>query len=262
VRTARPIVLAYHAVDSAWRSPLSISESALEEQAAFFARRGFVGFTASEAERRADAHDLPVRSVVFTFDDAYASTARAADVLGAYGFPGTVFAVRRFVESGEPLSWFGVEGEQAGRMQPMGWGDLDALVGRGWEVGSHTDTHALLTTLDGDALNAELAGSRQALAARLGGCTSIAYPYGIADQRVAEAARSAGYVAGFTLTRIFTADAALLRPRVGLFDADRGMRLRVKLSPPALACRRSRPARLLRRVHRRPWIPSGPEVAA
>ena len=262
VRAVRPIVVAYHAVDAAWRSPLSISEQVLEEHAAYFASRGFVGLTATEAGRRTGSDDLPERVVVFTFDDAYASTVRAADVLAAYGYVATVFAVTRFAGRGQPMSWFGVEHEQPARMQPMGWDDLEALAGRGWEVGSHTHSHPLLTALGVDQLAEELVWSHDLLAERFGSCTSIAYPYGVADERVAEAAGLAGYSAGFTLTRIFTADAPLLRPRVGLFDTDRGARLRAKLSTPALAARRSRPLRLIRRFRKRSWIPTGPEVAA
>ena len=262
VGAARPIVVAYHAVDPAWRSPLAISEQALEEQAAFFARRGFVGLTASNAERMTASGTLPSRAVVFTFDDAYATTARAADVLDAYGFRATVFAVTRFVGSGEPMSWYGVEDEDPGRMLPMGWDDLGALAGRGWEVGSHTCSHPLLTGLGSELLADELAESRELLAGHFGSCTAIAYPYGVADERVAAAARSAGYTVGFTLTRIFTADAPLLRPRVGLFEADRGVRLRAKLSRPALATRSSRLLRSARRFRRRSWIPAEPRTTA
>ena len=65
-----------------------------------------------------------------------------------------------------------------------------------------------------------------------------------------------------TLTRIFTADAPLLRPRVGLFEADRGARLRAKLSRPALATRSSRLLRSARRFRRRSWIPAEPRMMA
>src|SRR5215831_7661745 len=75
-----PLVLAYHAVDSAWRSPLAMPEAALREHAALLRRRGYVGLTASQAERLGAEGSLPERSAVFTFDDGYASTERAADV--------------------------------------------------------------------------------------------------------------------------------------------------------------------------------------
>jgi peptidoglycan/xylan/chitin deacetylase (PgdA/CDA1 family) len=253
----RPLILGYHAVDSSWRSPLAISPGALAEQAEHLRRRGYVGLTASEAERRRLAGSLPERSVVFTFDDGYASTAQAATVLAEYGYPGTVFVVTNFADSGAPLSWFGVEHEDREQMQPMGWDELNALSGSGWEVGSHTTTHRLLTSAEEGALHRELADSRRRVIEQLGGCSALAYPYGMADARVAAAAAAAGYLVAYTLTMVETADQPLMRPRVGLSDNDCGVRLRVKLSRPMLTARRSGPARLLRRARRaRAWIPA------
>jgi len=251
-----PLVLAYHAVDSSWRSPLAVPEAALREQAALLRRRGYIGLTASQAERLAAEGSLPERAAVFTFDDGYASTERAADVLAGYGYPGTVFVVPPFVDSGSPLSWFGVEHEEPERMRPLGWDQLSALSAAGWEVGSHTLTHALLTAADDAALSRELSHSRSLVADRLGDCRAVAYPYGQADMRVAEAARAAGYDVGYTLTGAHTADEPLLRPRIGLTGRDLGMRLRVKISRPSIAARRSAAARLVRRARRpRSWIP-------
>jgi peptidoglycan/xylan/chitin deacetylase (PgdA/CDA1 family) len=253
----RPLILAYHAVDSAWTSKLAVSETSLREHAGYLHQRGYVGLTASEAERRRLDGTLPERSVVFTFDDGYASTSRAAEVLAGYGYPGTVFVVTRFADSGDPLTWFGVDDHEPELMRPLGWDALGGLRDAGWEVGSHTCTHPLLTSLDGERLRCELVESRSRVIERLGSCTSIAYPYGIADARVAAAAAAAGYSTAFTLTGVELINEPLRRPRVGLFDRDRGLRLRVKLSRPVLAARRSGVARGLRRVRRsRSWVPS------
>jgi peptidoglycan/xylan/chitin deacetylase (PgdA/CDA1 family) len=243
-------------VDSSWRSPLAVPEAALREQAALLRRRGYVGLTASQAERLSAEGSLPERSAVFTFDDGYATTERAAEVLADYGYPGTVFVVPPFVDSGSRLSWFGVEHEEPRHMLPLRWDQLTALSAAGWEVGSHTVTHALLTAVDDGALNRELVESRSQVAERLGDCRAIAYPYGQADARVAAAAADAGYDVGYTLTGAHTDDQPLLRPRIGFTGRDRGMRLRVKVSPPSLAARRSAAARLARRARRpRSWMP-------
>jgi peptidoglycan/xylan/chitin deacetylase (PgdA/CDA1 family) len=250
------LILAYHAVDSAWTSKLAVSERSLAEQASYLQRRGYVGLTAGEAERRRLDGTLPERSVVFTFDDGYVSTARAADVLAAHGYPGTVFVVTDFADSGDPLTWFGVDGHEPERMRPLGWEALGRLQQAGWEIGSHTCTHPLLTSLDADRLRSELVDSRRRVIEQVGSCATIAYPYGIADARVAAAAALAGYQAAFTLTGVEMINEPLRRPRVGLFDDDRGLRLRLKLSRPSLAARRSGMARSLRQVRRpRSWVP-------
>ncbi len=98
----RPLILAYHAVSSTWASPLAVSAAALDEQAAHMRRHGYEGLTFAEAERRRVEGTLPSRSVVFTFDDGYASTLRAAETLARHGYPGTVFVVTRFASPASP----------------------------------------------------------------------------------------------------------------------------------------------------------------
>lgn len=261
---ARPLILAYHAVSSTWDSPLAVAEDALAGHAAHLRSRGYEGLTLADAERRRASGTLPARAVVFTFDDAYRSTRRAADILHAHGYPGTVFAVTSFTDSGAPLSWSGIDHEltpeTAENLAPLSWDELAALRDRGWEVGSHTVSHALLTLVDDARLEAELADARRAIAARLGGCDTVAYPYGIADGRVAAAAERAGYAAACTLTGAHIADGPYLRPRVGMRSSDTGLRLRAKVSPLGVALRRGPVAHTVRRLRRRrDWLPTTAE---
>jgi peptidoglycan/xylan/chitin deacetylase (PgdA/CDA1 family) len=256
---ARPLIVAYHTVSSTWASSLAIDEASFDAQLAYLRRRGYVGLTLSEAERRRRIGGLPQRALVVTFDDGYASTLNAKPTLDRLGYPATVFVVTSFVDSGDALTWYGVENRgDAAERRPLGWHDLRALRDAGWEVGSHTVTHPLLTRLDEPALGSELEDSRRRLDQELGACTSIAYPYGQADARVAARAQEAGYEVGCTLTGAHLGDAALLRPRVGLAPADRGARLAAKVSRPGVALRRSPAARAARRLRRRrPWLPGG-----
>jgi peptidoglycan/xylan/chitin deacetylase (PgdA/CDA1 family) len=257
----RPLVLAYHAVSSTWDSPLAVTEEALSRHASYLHGRGYAGLTLAEVERRRASGTLPSRVVVFTFDDGYRSTARAAEILDRYGYPGTVFTVTAFADSGAVLSWAGIEHEwtpeNTADLAPLGWDELAALRDRGWEVGSHTVTHTLLTGVDDSRLASELAESRRTIADRLGRCETVAYPYGIADARVAAAARRAGYAAACTLTGAHVADEQYLRPRVGMGSSDTGARLRAKVSPLGVELRRSAAARTVRRLRRtRDWLPA------
>ena len=237
------MILCYHAMSSEWPSSLAVSEKLLTRQIAHLHARGYQGFTLAEAERRRAAGTLPRRSVVVTFDDAYESTLRALPILSAVGYPATVYVVTRFAESGEPLCWPGVDhwldGPHAAELRPLRWHDLERLLDAGWEVGSHTVTHPRLPELDDDDLARELAGSRREIVARLGSCETVAYPYGLADDRVAAAAEAADYTAGVTLTSAHRTNTPFLRPRIGLYPADGGVRLRVKLSPTFTALRRT-----------------------
>jgi peptidoglycan/xylan/chitin deacetylase (PgdA/CDA1 family) len=76
---------------------------------------------------------------------------------------------------------------------------LERLVAAGVEIGFHTRRHDVLPLLNDEELARAMEEGRGDLAALVGRpLTSIAYPHGRADPRVAAAARSAGFEAGFT----------------------------------------------------------------
>jgi peptidoglycan/xylan/chitin deacetylase (PgdA/CDA1 family) len=247
-----PLILCYHAVSSEWPCSVAIPESTIAAQLSFFHRRGYVGLTFAEAERRRLDRTLPRRSLVVTFDDGFASILRALPILEQFDFPATVFVVTKFTEDRQPLSWPGLErwllSGHADEMRPLSWDELGDLVGRGYEVGSHTVTHAHLPDLGEAALLQELECSRDAINRRLGKCETVAYPYGRADARVATAARSAGYLAGCAFTPLYRVDERYRRVRVGLTVADGGLRLRAKVSAATRAWRSSVPGAGLDRL--------------
>jgi peptidoglycan/xylan/chitin deacetylase (PgdA/CDA1 family) len=73
------------------------------------------------------------------------------------------------------------------------------LAAAGFEIGFHTRDHNPLPALSDDQLATAMAEGRAELAAVRGtDLTAIAYPHGKADSRVAEAARAAGFLIGFT----------------------------------------------------------------
>lgn len=242
----RHLIIAYHAVSSNWPSPLAVSHAVLREQLGALKARGYVGFTLSEMERRREAGSLPKHSVAITFDDGYSSTLEARDALRAVGYPATVFPVLSFLKSGEKLQWPGIDSwigsPHSDELRPLTWDDLELLREEGWEVGSHTVSHPDLTAISSDQLEEELTVSRRELSERLGRCESIAYPYGRANDAVAAATEKAGYEVGVTLSRYHDRDQPYLRPRVGLYPRDHGLRLRAKLSPALDLLRRKRRA--------------------
>lgn len=231
----RPLILAYHAVSSSWPSELAVPETVVAVQLATLHRRGYVGLTFAESERRRLEGSLPPRAVVVTFDDAFASTLRAKHLLDSIGYPATVFVPTDFVDSGQPLTFAEkdllLRERFAEELRPLAWSDLEALAGSGWEIGSHTVSHRSLVKLDEEGVECELERSRAAIVRRLGRCDTVAYPYGLADERVASVAERVGYLAGCTLTASHVVDSRYLRARVGLYPTDTGLRLLAKLSP-------------------------------
>jgi peptidoglycan/xylan/chitin deacetylase (PgdA/CDA1 family) len=74
-----------------------------------------------------------------------------------------------------------------------------ALTAAGCEIGFHTYEHEPLTTLDAEALAAAMQRGRRELEEAAGhALTTIAYPHGKVDARVAGEARRAGFGHGFT----------------------------------------------------------------
>jgi peptidoglycan/xylan/chitin deacetylase (PgdA/CDA1 family) len=80
--------------------------------------------------------------------------------------------------------------------------DVRALTAAGFEIGFHTKEHHVLTTLGDAELGTALRDGRAELEALSGQQLDlIAYPHGEVDERVASAARAAGYRVGFTTER-------------------------------------------------------------
>jgi peptidoglycan/xylan/chitin deacetylase (PgdA/CDA1 family) len=146
-----------------------------------------------------------------------------------------VYAPTGFVGSESPMSWPEIDrwrgGPREHELVPLGWDELRDLVGRGWEVGSHSVTHPRLSRLDPPELRAELAESKAACEREIGlACASIAYPYGDHDEAVVEAAGAAGYRFGLTLPARLHAATPLRWPRVGVYYGDDLHRFALKTS--------------------------------
>ncbi len=229
------LVLGYHAVSDDWTSDLSVATDVLERQLRTLVRRGYRGATFREA--MADPGEG--RIVVVTFDDAYRSVAeRAVPILDKLGLPGTVFVPTAYAGGNELASWSGVdvylETRHVRELEVMDWSELRSLTTLGWEIGSHTCSHPMLTRLAEEDLAHELLQSREECEHHLGvECHSIAYPYGDTDARVVAATARAGYVAaaGLPPARRLHRSSPLNWPRIGIYFGDGPMRFNAKVSP-------------------------------
>jgi peptidoglycan/xylan/chitin deacetylase (PgdA/CDA1 family) len=147
------------------------------------------------------------RVAAVTFDDGIASAIEhGLPVLDEFRVPGTMFLT---------LDTLGVSGRLSAT-------DATRLVAHGWEVGSHTMSHPVLTKVDATTLRDELVQSKAEIE-RLTGrtCTSVAYPTGRVDARVVSAAAAAGYLAGAALEGVIDVrPSALAWPRVGVRGDD------------------------------------------
>jgi peptidoglycan/xylan/chitin deacetylase (PgdA/CDA1 family) len=75
----------------------------------------------------------------------------------------------------------------------MTWEEIDALLGDGHELGSHSMTHPQLPRCSDEVVRYEIEESLAVLTRRLGPIVSFCYPDGAYDRRCVEALRRAGY---------------------------------------------------------------------
>ena len=235
------IALCYHAISSRWPADLAVTPESFESQVRALVERGYRALTFYDAVMASPA----ARTMAITFDDAYRSVIDIAfPVMSSLGLTATVFVPTSFVGSPAPMSWPGVDrwlgGPHEAELRCMSWDDLGQLQEAGWEIGSHTHTHARLPTLEDDALARELVESHETCSERLGRpCRSLAYPFGAYDDRVVAAARSAGYLAAGTLPARIHGRSPLSWPRIGIYHGDTDLRFRAKVSPALLRLRAS-----------------------
>jgi peptidoglycan/xylan/chitin deacetylase (PgdA/CDA1 family) len=225
------VCLCYHGVSPDWPSDMAVTPAQLEHQLAWLLERGFTATTFTRA-----VLDPPARrTLAVTFDDAYASVIEnALPILAALGIPATVFAPTRFMDARQQLLWPGIDHwastPHASELRSMSWEDLRRLQDEGWEIGSHTRSHPHLDELGEGELMAELKDSRERCTERLGvDCVSIAYPYGTASLRVAQAAAHAGYRAAATIPPSRDGIGPLLYPRIGVYQVDNLRRFQMKI---------------------------------
>ena len=209
-------VLMYHVIadppaGTSWPH-LYVSRAEFEEQVAWLDQHGFSAVTLSDVWRNwHEGAGLPERPVVLTFDDGHRSVAREAlEILSGRGWPAVLNL-------------------KVGNLEPGSFTESDVrrLVAAGWELGAHTITHPDLRTLDGAALEREVAGSRAEIERRFGVPVDFfCYPGGRYDDRVIAAVRRAGFLgATTTIEGLATADEPfeLKRIRVSRGDGVRGL---------------------------------------
>lgn len=117
------------------------------------------------------------RELAITFDDGYQDNYQyAAPLLKALGLPATFFVVTQFVGT-EVVPWWDRDLNVAQAW--MSWDQVRWLHKEGFEIGSHTRTHANLWEVVGDKAWEEIVGSRMELEEEISARVDLfAYPYG------------------------------------------------------------------------------------
>lgn len=177
-------ILMYHSISDTAQDSLAVSPERFASEMKYLHDRRFEVITLQNACRRLETGRNLRRTIVLTFDDGYRDfLATAVPILVRYQFPATLFAVVGQGQSGLP---FGPEPLLSER-------EVRKVCSLGFEIGSHTLTHAELTKLEPEALSRELSRSHEALAELAGEFLPLAYPGGKFSDEVCLAADRAGY---------------------------------------------------------------------
>ncbi len=187
-RMIRIPILTYHYIgnnpnpaDKA-RDNLEVTPDKFEEQMKYLAENGYnaISLDTMYAILKGQAQ-LPPKPVIITFDDGYIDFYyNAFPILRRLNIHAVSFIPTGLVGSSYYMTW-----SQIKEIDSSGLVSFQA----------HSVTHPNLTALVDPQLTYQLVESKKTLEAQLGKPVNfLAYPYGISDQRVWDAAKKAGYL--------------------------------------------------------------------
>jgi len=181
-----PIIL-YHRIDiSPINSQYYVPPAKFEEEMKLLHDWGYQTISTELLIKAiTEGADLPPRPLLITFDDGHLNNYTTAfPIMKKYGFTGVLYIVANYM---------GVD-------QYMTADQIKEMAAAGWEVGSHSISHADLTALDPYRQRYEVVESRTILEEALGvPVRTIAYPFGISSPGVIDYAHFAGYIGGMSL---------------------------------------------------------------
>ena len=185
-------ILCYHRFADTCDSNLCISTQSFISQLEYLKQNGFQVITLAQLNDFLEYKKaIPAKSVVITMDDAYRSIYDIAfPLLKKYGYRATLFVYTDFVQATSIA---------------MTWDQLREMKADGFEIGSHSITHADLTLKKDDEtdegfqvrIRHELVESKKIIDKNLNQNTLFfAYPYGSYNQLTVQLSQETGYKLG------------------------------------------------------------------
>jgi peptidoglycan/xylan/chitin deacetylase (PgdA/CDA1 family) len=233
-------VLCYHDVHERWSSPLAAQPAAFAWQAAWLRAHRRV-LPLDEAVTRLDTRGrLPRGAAALTFDDGFAGVhEHALPVLTREKLPATVFLVAQtLTPAGQPVDW--VDTPDVEPLRTLTRDQVLEMQDAGVDFQSHSWAHRDLRQLSHAECVEDLRDSRELLSELLGRpVTLLAYPRGLHDQHVRDAAEKAGYTHAFALPEGPERPGPYAIPRVGIWRANGRLTVRAKATRPYLRLRTS-----------------------
>jgi peptidoglycan/xylan/chitin deacetylase (PgdA/CDA1 family) len=233
-------IVCYHAIDPAWRSPISVHPGMFDRQIAWLASHRQV-VSLGEATRLMDPRGrLPGRITAITLDDGFASVHEyAMPILLREGLEATIFLVAGTLEKGRDADMNWIKDPLAPQ-RTLSSAQVLELRDAGFGIESHSYAHLDLTTLPENEIRSDLRRSREVLEDLIERpVTLLAYPGGRHDERVRRAAEAAGFQNSYAMADSDPPGPPHAIPRVGLYQGQGMPTLVAKTSPWFWRVRRS-----------------------
>ncbi len=143
--------------------------------------------------------DVPVKSIVLTFDDGYENFYEYAyPCLKRHGFPSIVYLLAGYL--GKRAKWFSSDGRECPPLMDVP--RIKNLHAEGVQFGSHGINHLKLAEIPYDQAWMEIEQSKRILEHHLGfSIKHFCYPYGSHNEETVKAVRQAGYNSAVTCVR-------------------------------------------------------------
>ena len=168
------------------------------------------------------------RDIAITFDDGYAHLIDTLPpLMEKFDFKPTVFVPTAFMGKNNSWDYSSVINSE----RHLNRSEIRELVALGVEFGSHSHNHVDLTGCDSSRLRYELLTSKEVLEeVTYTGITSISYPFGRINSKVANMAKEMGYQTGFTMSFPAATDSSFTLGRVAVYFFDSYSTVKQKLT--------------------------------
>jgi peptidoglycan/xylan/chitin deacetylase (PgdA/CDA1 family) len=225
-------ILLYHRLGPVASDEMTVTTPVFEAQLRLIQERGYKVIPLSQllAALSDSALPMPERAVVLTVDDGHRTVhSDMFPLIRRLGIPVTLFIYPSAISNADyALTW-----AQLAEMKASGLVDVQSHTF--WHPNFNVERKRLAPPAYEKFVNDQFMKSRSVLEQRLGGRVDLlAWPFGIHDDQLEQWARSAGYVAAFTIERrpVTRSDRMMALPRFIVTDLDRGNRFVSLLGAP------------------------------
>jgi peptidoglycan/xylan/chitin deacetylase (PgdA/CDA1 family) len=224
-------ILLYHRFGPVVADPMTVTTATFEAQLRQLRERGYSVIPLRDLlQCLREGCRLPARAVVFAADDGHKTVySDMFPLIRKYRIPVTLFIYPSAISNASyALTW-----DQLREMKASGLVDVQSHTY--WHPNFNVERKRLSPEAYDRLVHDQLTWSKQALEKRLGGSVDLlAWPFGIHDTALMDAARQAGYVAAFSIDRrpVTPAESIMALPRYIVTDRDRGPAFARLLSGP------------------------------